>query len=307
MKTDLELIDDFKNYLETEKGYSNNTIIAYAKDVDDFRGFIRSEKLAANLISIRNPRIAKNYHAYLNSTEQKATTVNRKMSSLRTFYDYLLKEHIVSDNIFNDIKSDKVPKRLPRVLTDEEIRLMFASLDRKTPLGFRNALILEILYGCGLRVSELCALTIKDIDFNNDSIYIRSGKGDKDRIALMYPKLKDDLKHYISYERLTLLRVSSNPLERTLFLNKNGTPLTTRGVRVILNSIISQMGETFKITPHMLRHSFATAMLNNGADLKIVQEMLGHESISTTRIYTHVSTEKINKTFYESFPRAKKE
>lgn len=307
MKTDEEAIAEFSNYLESEKGYSNNTIKAYIKDVIDFSNFIHTEKFAPNLMSIRNERIAKNYHNYLNSQDEKSSTVNRKMSSLRAFYDFLLKEHVVSFNFFSDIKSDKVPKRLPKVLTDEEIKMMFSSIDNKTTLGFRNLVILEILYGCGLRVSELCSLEIKDVDFSNNVISIRSGKGKKDRIVLMYNKLAQHIKHYISYERITLLSNSKNPLERTLMLNKNGTPLTSRGVRVILNSIIEKMGETYKITPHMLRHSFASSMLNNGADLKVVQELLGHESISTTRIYTHVTTERINKSYFESFPRAKKE
>lgn len=306
MKTDKEALDAFKKYLESEKGYSNNTILAYIKDVEDFSLFLHKEKFASNMMTIRSERIAKNYHTHLNSLDEKATTVNRKMSSLRTFYDFLLKEHIVQTNFFSEIKGDKVPKRLPKVLTDEEIKMMFSSLDKKTPLGFRNYCILEILYGCGLRVSELCNLAIKDIDFSNNQIIIKSGKGAKDRIVLMFDGLGDDIKHYISYERIQLLKNSNNPLERTLFLNKNGTPLTTRGVRVILKSIIENMGETFNITPHMLRHSFATAMLNNGADLKIVQELLGHESISTTRIYTHVSIERINESYFENFPRAKK-
>lgn len=306
MRTDKEAIDAFCEYLTGIKGYSDNTIRAYLHDIEDFASFIHSEKLAQSVCTVRNSRIAKNYHSYLNSQKEKASTVNRRMSSLRAFYQFLVREHVLDTNIFDEIKNDKVPERLPKVLTDDEIKMMFSSIDRNTALGYRNVVILEILYGCGLRVSELCGLSIRDVDFSNNSIYVRAGKGSKDRIVLMYQELAEHIKHYISYERIELLRKSNDPNDRTLLLNKNGTPLTTRGVRVILNSIINKMGETFKITPHMLRHSFATSMLNGGADLKSVQDLLGHESISTTRIYTHVSTEKINKTYFESFPRAKK-
>ncbi len=306
MRTDLEAVEAFKEYLSSEKNYSSNTIEAYIKDVNDFADFIHSEKLAQGLLFIRNKRICANYHSYLNGNGEKATTVNRKMSSLRSFYSYLLKNHHVKENFFDDIKSDKVPKRLPHIVKNEEINMMFASIDKKTSLGMRNYIIIEILYGCGLRVSELCNIEIKHIDFNNMTINVKGGKGDKDRVVIMFEDLAIDLKHYITYERLDLLRKSSEPNERKLLLNKNGTKLTPRGVRVILDSIVEKMGETFNISPHMLRHSFATALIDNGADLRTVEELLGHENLKTTQIYTHVSTETIKAVYKEAFPRNKK-
>lgn len=306
MKTDSEAIEAYKEYLYSERGYSKNTITAYVKDVGDFASWIKEEKRAAGLLYIRNKRIAENYHAILIMNGEKATSVNRKMASLRGFYNFLIKEHILTTNYFEAIEGDKTPKRLPHVIKDEEIKMMFSSLDKNKPLEFRNYCILEVLYGCGLRVSELCNLKIKDLDFLNLQIKIVSGKGSKDRIVVMYDDLANHLKHYISYERITLLKNGDNPSERTLFLNKNGTPLSPRGVRVILNSIINKMGETFKISPHMLRHSFATAMLNNGADLRTVQELLGHETIKTTQIYTSVSVEKIRDSYEKAFEELKK-
>ncbi len=305
MKTNQEAIDSFKEYLESIKGYSNYTVIAYIKDVCDFKNFIESEKMARDLMHI-NERVAKNYHALLNQSGEKATTVNRKMSSLRAFYDYLLKEHIIDENYFDSISGDKIEKRLPKVLKHEEIIMMINSIDKTNALGFRNYLIIETLYGTGLRVSELCNLLIKDIDFNRETIRVRSGKGNKDRDVVLFKGLLIDLKHYINNERIALLSKGHDANNRTLFLNKNGDSLTERGVRVILNSVINKMGETFKITPHMLRHSFASAMLNNGADLRTVQELLGHENLSTTQIYTHVSESKLKEVYKNAFPRAKK-
>lgn len=305
MKTNDEAIDSFKEYLESIKGYSIYTVIAYINDVNEFKNFIVSEKMARDLFHI-NERVCKNYHALLNQSGEKATTVNRKMSSLRSFYSYLMKEHVVDINYFDEISGDKIEKRLPKVLKHEEIMQMINSIDKNTPLGFRNYALIKTMYGTGLRVSEVCDLEVKDIDFSREALRVRGGKGNKDRDVVLFKGLLMDLKHYINNERITLLSKGNDANLRILFLNKNGGPLTARGVRVILNSIINKMGETFKITPHMLRHSFASSMLNNGADLRTVQELLGHENLSTTQIYTHVSEEKLKKAYNEAFPRMKK-
>ena len=305
MKTNDEAIDSFKEYLESIKGYSIYTVIAYINDVNEFKNFIVSEKMARDLFHI-NERVCKNYHALLNQSGEKATTVNRKMSSLRSFYSYLMKEHVVDINYFDEISGDKIEKRLPKVLKHEEIMQMINSIDKNTPLGFRNYALIKTMYGTGLRVSEVCELEVKDIDFSREALRVRGGKGNKDRDVVLFKGLLMDLKHYINNERIALLSKGHDANLRILFLNKNGGPLTARGVRVILNSIINKMGETFKITPHMLRHSFASSMLNNGADLRTVQELLGHENLSTTQIYTHVSEEKLKKAYNEAFPRMKK-
>ena len=183
--------------------------------------------------------------------------------------------------------------------------MLFNICDQTKPLGVRNYCILELLYGCGLRVSELCNLEIKDIDFDDLTILIH-GKGSKDRVVIMYEEMANNLRKYISNSRLDLLYKSENHENRHVFLNKNGTTLTPRGVRVILNKLISDCGETFHLSPHMLRHSFATALLNNGADMRSVQELLGHESLSTTQVYTHVSYETIKTSYQIAHPRAMK-
>lgn len=301
--TDNEAVEGFISYLESIKNYSENTLISYRNDINEFIEFIRSEKMAPSILKIRNNRPCKNFISHLSMDKMASNSINRKISSLRSFYNYLIHEGEVNDNFFDNIDSIKTPKRLPKLIKNEEIEQMFSSIDRKTPLGFRNYLIIEILYGCGIRVSELCNMQISQIDFQNESIKIR-GKGDKDRIVLMFDGLRDDLKHYITFERTILLKNGNDPYERTVFLNNKGNPLTSRGVRVILSSVIDKMGETYKISPHMLRHSFATALLDNGADLRSVQELLGHANLSTTQIYTHVSVEKMKSEYMLSHPRA---
>lgn len=184
--------------------------------------------------------------------------------------------------------------------------MLLNACDKTKPLGFRDYLIIELLYATGLRVSELCGLETKDLDLVNLEIRV-FGKGSKERIVLIYPELRDDLKHYLNNERITLLAKSNNEKNRSLFINNKGTSLTTRGVRVILNKVIKECGETFHISPHMLRHSFATSLLNNGADLRSVQELLGHVNLSTTQIYTHITYESLKKEYALAHPHAKKE
>ena len=305
MKTNDDYILEFKEYLTSIKNYSQYTSLAYVNDVIEFKNYIVSLKLDKDLLHI-SLRVCKNYHATLNQSGEKATTVNRKMSSLRAFYKYLLKEHIIDENYFDEISSDKTEKRLPKVLRHAEIMQMINSIDKSTNLGFRNYVLVKMLYATGLRVSEFCALEVRDIDYSRECVRIRNGKGGKDREIPLYEGLIQDIKKYIANERINLLSNGDDENLRILFLNKNGNALTTRGVRIILNSVIEKIGDTYKITPHMLRHSFASSMLNNGADLRTVQELLGHENLSTTQIYTHVSEEKLKKAYMDAFPRGKK-
>ena len=303
--TEQEALADFLDYLSSLKNYSEYTITSYRHDIEEFIAFIKKEKMAPSILRLRNNRACKNYLVYLSNSGLASTSINRHLSTLRSFYDYLLKEEIVSENFFQDIDSLKKPKRLPALFKNDEINDLMKSIDKSTALGFRNYLIVEILYGCGLRVSELCTLEIKQIDFSNKTILIR-GKGDKERIVILFESLENDLKDYLLTFRLSLLAKGKDKECRKVFLNNHGNPLTPRGVRVILDSIIQKMGETHKISPHMLRHSFATALLDNGADLRTVQELLGHENLSTTQIYTHVSVEKMKLEYAISHPRAKK-
>ena len=303
---DEETIKSYLEYLANVLNYSNNTIIAYQNDITNFNKFVKEEKFAKDLLGIRNDRVIKAYISHLNNMGEAVNSVNRNIASLRGFYNYLLSEKIVDKNFFTDISSLKKPKRLPQIIREKEIVMLLDSCNKQTTLGFRDYLLIEFLYATGLRVSELCSLKTSDIDLINLEVKV-CGKGNKDRIVLIYEELKEDIKHYLNLERITLLAKSNDENNRSLFLNNKGTSLTTRGVRVILDKVIKNCGETFHISPHMLRHSFATTLLNNGADLRSVQELLGHENLSTTQIYTHITYENLKKEYQIAHPRAKKE
>lgn len=302
-----EAIALFLDNLANVKNYSTNTVVSYHNDIEEFLNFIHTEQLAKDILTIRQ-RHTNDYMDYISSMDLASSSVYRKLSALTTFYEFLLKNELVKENFFKQIDKNNLPKRkkrLPKVIKDNEIMMLLNCCDQNTPLGLRNYCLIELLYGCGLRVSELCSLQIKDIDFFDLSILVH-GKGSKDRVVLMYQEMADHLRRYISTFRLDLLYRSKDEENRNVFLNKNGTSLTPRGVRYILDELIHKCGESFHISPHMLRHSFATALLNNGADLRSVQELLGHENLSTTQIYTHVSFQDILKSYEISHPRAMK-
>jgi len=303
--TDNEALDEFLNYISSIKSYSDNTVLSYKNDILDFANFIHTEGMAKNLLSIRNSRIAENYCMFLSGEGLSTTTILRHISSLSSFYEWLYKEDIVKENYFKNIETPKKPKRKPEIIKEDEINELFEVCDLDDKLGYRNYCILGCLYGCGLRVSELCNMQISDIDFNERLIRIH-GKGSKDRDVVIYDDLRDSLKHYISTFRVDLLYISKDLDNRYVFLNKNGKQLTRVGVRKILEHLVMLAGETYHISPHMLRHSFATAMLNHGADIRTVQELLGHESLSTTQIYTDISIETKRASYNLSFPRANK-
>ena len=300
--TDEEAILEFLNNISI-KNYSDNTKASYQVDILEFSNFLKTEKMAPNLLRIRSS-IPSNYVSYLSREDFKSSTIHRKISSLTSFYDFLVKEGIVKENYFINLEIPKVPKRIPKDIKNEEIMMMLESCDMNTKLGYRNYCLLSCLYACGIRVSELCNMQIKDIDFNERIIRIH-GKGSKEREVFITKTLSDSLKHYISTYRVELLYNSKELDNRYVFLNKNGTTLSRIGVRKILEKMVLDAGEHFHISPHMIRHSFATELLNNGFDIRSVQELLGHESLSTTQIYVSVDYERMNKEYLLAHPRAK--
>ena len=298
-------IDDFKNYLMIEKNYADNTIVSYLKDIHDFQSFIEREELASDLLDAKRERLGRHFLSYLEEHKFAKKSIARKISSLRTFYDYLIANQLIDINIFTTLETPKVPKKLPQIISDEEIEMLFKSIDRHKPLGFRNYILLDLLFSCGLRASELIEMTIKDIQLDREQILIH-GKGSKDRFVPLTDKLIIDLKQYLTYTRPILLSKGSSSHELRVFINYKGTPLTVRGLQLILKQIILNSGETFKIHPHMLRHAFATTLLNHGADLRVVQELLGHEHLKSTQIYTHVSSEVLKEKYKTAHPRMAK-
>ena len=232
--------------------------------------------------------------------EDNNSSIDRKLSSLRGFYKFLANEGYIEQNVFSLVNGPKREKKLPRYFEYNELEELFNVPDICTPMGQRDLLLLEMLYGTGVRVGELVNIKVKDIDLNSRSILIL-GKGNKERIVTYGEYCEEAMKRYLrdGYYRLNLSRSDY------LFLNKNGDGLTERGVRYILDQIIKKTSLNKSISPHMLRHSFATHLLNEGCDLITVQKLLGHESIKATQIYTHVTTDRLKEVYYNSFPRAK--
>src|SRR5690554_148927 len=301
----MDYFNVFKHYLETIKNYSEHTVTSYLKDLEDFNNFILSEELAPNLTKATRPRLARHYLSYLEENGYSKKSIARKISSLRTFYNYLVSEEIIDTNIFEDLEVPKIPKKLPRVLTDNEVNHLFKAIDQNTLLGLRNYLILEMLFSCGLRASELTNIEIKDLQLNRKQILIH-GKGAKDRFVPIHDNLYDQITNYLTNVRPKLIAKSEDNNEKFL-LNYRGENLTVRGLQVILNKILDDANETFNLTPHMLRHSFATTLLNHGADLRVVQELLGHEHLKSTQIYTEVSTKTLKEKYNKLHPRRNKD
>lgn len=298
----MDIISDYKDYLIIEKNFSEHTAISYINDVKGFEDFLIKEGLAKDLLGARRPRLARNYISYLDNQDFKKKSIARKLSSLKNFYNYLIFKELIEENIFSDIKAPKVAKTLPHIIDDEAINYIFDSIDTSKPLGYRNLVILDLLYSCGVRASELINLEIKDIYLSSGQILIH-GKGKKDRYIILHDKLIEEIRHYLSFVRVTLLSKGDDTNQQKLFINYKGGPLTVRGLRVILNQLIKDSGETYAIHPHMLRHAFATTMLNHGADLRVVQELLGHEHLKSTQIYTHVSKEQLKEKYMQTHPR----
>ena len=286
----------FLDYLEFEKNFSINTIVGYKKDINEFISFLDDKK-------ITNPEYndIREYLSYMYDKKYKSKTIARHISSLKSFYKYLFRNEIIDNNPMVLISTPKLEKNLPNYLNIDDIEILLKVSDRTTPLGLRNALILEMLYATGIRVSELVNIKIKDIDFNERRILIL-GKGNKERIVLFGHTCEELLNDYINHSRSKLIKINSD----YLLINKNGTNLSDRAIRLILDDVVKKSCLKLNVSPHTLRHTFATHLLNNGADLKTVQELLGHENISTTGIYTHVSNERLRKVYLESHPRAHK-
>lgn len=296
-----EVVEKYHNYLAAERNYSPYTICGYLKDIEDFKKFLEIEKYG-NLLAIKSENIARYYISYLVGNQYSRKSIARKISSLRAFYKYLVVEGILDTSYFENVETPKIEKQLPKFLYQDEIESMFRSIDTSKSTGIRDYAILELLYGSGLRVSEICSITEKNLDFSNEMIKV-FGKGHKERYIPMNEKTIAILKEYLHVARPELTRKVENEVSDALFVNRNGGPLTTRGVRVILDHIIDHTAEVGHVYPHMIRHTFATHLLDGGADLRSVQAMLGHENLSTTQIYTHVSKEQIKESYMQNHPR----
>lgn len=289
----MKYIDDFLDYLKVVRKHSDNTIISYHGDILEFSEFVHK-----NILGI-DKTVVEGYLTLLYEKNEKKSTIGRKLTSLRVFYDYLLKKGIVSVNYFSEIKNPKKDKSLPKYVKDNDIDKMFLIPDTNKAYGQRNLVIIRLLYATGVRVSELVNIKLKDIDVSDRTIRIL-GKGSKERVVVFGVNTQSDLKKYLSDGRRQL-DIRGNDY---LFLNKDGNRLSSRYVRKIIDDIVVKASIKMHISPHMLRHTFATEMLNNGADLVSVKDLLGHESLNTTSIYTHLSDDKIREIYDKTHPRA---
>lgn len=297
-----ELTKMFYDYILLERKYSAHTASSYSRDVEKFLAFINEyEKDVLNITStdIRDFLTIE----MMNGVSKR--TLKRELSSLRHFYDYLSSKEFVKFNPFLSVTSPKVDKRLPEFLYYEEVeKLLSTNALREDPLMIRDQAILELLYASGMRAFELCTLKNVNIDFRNRTLRIL-GKGNKERIIPFSVTAKEAMMRYQKELRPTLLRKNDDDfLPEEFFLNNVGRKLTTRGLEYILSSIEKKTGVYLSLHPHKLRHTFATHLLDNGADLRVIQELMGHASLSSTQVYTHVTMERMQKTYFNAHPRA---
>lgn len=298
LKVKNQCLNDYLEYLKFQKNYSDYTVKSYGIDIEEFLEYLETECLKFKDVEYEDLRF---YLMYLKDEKKdNNTSINRKLSALRGFYKYLANEGIIKSNVFSLVSGPKKSKKLPRYFEYNELEELFNIPDKRLPLGQRDLLLLELLYATGVRVGELVNIKVGDIDLGQRNILIL-GKGNKERYVTYGDYCEEALKLYLSDGYLSLNVQNSD----FLFLNNNGGVLTERGVRYILDQIIKKTGISKSISPHMIRHSFATHLLNEGCDLLTVQKLLGHESIKATQIYTHVSTDRLKEVYYHSFPRAK--
>lgn len=293
-----KLLKDYLAYLEYERKYSLKTIESSKNDIELF--FIYCKE---NNLNFKNLKIddARGYLKYLDKLNYKNTSISRMLSSLRGFYRYLMIKKEVSVNYFKLLSNPKKEKKVPNYLQYDEFEKIIRSIPCDIALGKRNYLIVELLYATGIRVSELVNIKIKDITFMEKSIRI-IGKGNKERIVYYGEYADKALKDYLNSARSDLLQ---NKNSEYLLLNHLGNKLTAAGIRDILEKIVKEASLKHKMSPHTLRHTFATHLLSEGADLRAVQELLGHESLSTTQIYTHVGLDQLRAEYLKAHPRAK--
>jgi tyrosine recombinase XerC len=294
-----ELVKQFLNYLSSERNYSEHTINAYRGDIKQFLLYLNRLDIGPSEVRYLTIR---RYLAWLSSLKNYSRrTLARKLSTVKTFYKFLLRLKIVSENPALLISSPKTEKKLPYTLKEYLVGKLIDQADKDRELGLRNKAILELLYGCGLRVSEIVALNVDDIDFNQLLVKV-FGKGQKERILPLNEPTIKALKDYFKYLRVKLVRGS--PQQKALFVNRYGGRLSANGIRKLLTKYATQLDLQIKLTPHVLRHSFATHLLEGGADLRSVQDLLGHVDLSSTQVYTHLSKARLKYIYKRTHPRA---
>jgi tyrosine recombinase XerC len=303
LKEDINL---YISFLKNEKNYSNNTIISYENDLLQLLNYLRDYKIIKRSnVQYIDRSIMRKYIVYLKKCDYSVRSICRKISTIRSFFKFLSREGIVDINPTINLITPKINKKLPSFLYLEEINKLIETPSGHTILGIRDRAILELLYGTGMRVGELVNLDIRDIDLYDEKTVRVFGKGSKERILpLGNPSIKA-VQEYLTVRSIFRKNISIDKNnQNALFLNRFGGRLSARSIRRLLIKYMKMAGLNKKISPHVLRHSFATHLLGGGADLRSVQELLGHESLSTTQIYTHITKERLKAIYKKSYPRS---
>ena len=330
---DSSIVQEFLNYLKFEKRFSEHTAKCYEADLGQFGEFLtgtvesgssahepmsmhhdkttesgsatavatRADVKVDQLLLATETDAVRTYLAYLNDKQYSKATIARKLATLRSFYKFLVKRNQLDSNPVAAVRTPKQDKKLPKFLEYEDVKRLLETPPMNNWLGARDRAILETLYSTGIRVSELVALNMDDVDFLGEVVHIR-GKGKKERIAPISSSALQVIQHYMEF-RNKRAQSNSNFDSKVLFVNKHGRRLSTRSVRRKMDKYLKMAGLDPAISPHTLGHSFATHMLNNGADLRSVQELLGHQSLSTTQVYTHLTTKKLKEVYENAHPR----
>ncbi len=287
-----EIIDQFINHLKTERNYSSHTISNYQRDLKFLINFLKQRKVDRSA--------ARDYLMALEKRRYSRRSIARKLSSARSFFRFLLREKLVEQNPFENLLTPKLPKKLPNFLYPEELKSLLDAPDLRSSQGLRDRAILEVIYSTGLRVTEIIRINVNDVDFDEGEIKVL-GKGSKERIVLFGSHAREALQKYLKDGRPKL----SHKKTPALFINRRSGRLTQRSVERMIVYYTKKAGLTKKVTPHTLRHSFATHLLSGGADLRMVQELLGHVSLSTTQVYTHITKERLKEVYDSAHPRAR--
>ncbi|WP_353418767.1 tyrosine recombinase XerC [Staphylococcus warneri] len=288
----------FLYMLKVERNFSDHTLKSYRDDIVQFNDFLYQESLDLNDFEYKD---ARNYLSFLYSKNLKRTTVSRKISTLRTFYEYWMTQDESVVNPFVQLVHPKKEQYLPQFFYEEEMEALFKTVETDSKKGMRDKVILELLYATGIRVSELVHIKTQDLDMKLPGVKVL-GKGNKERFIPFGEFCKQSIERYLK-EFKPLKHVDHD----YLIVNMQGQPITERGVRYVLNDVVKRTSGITNIHPHKLRHTFATHLLNQGADLRTVQSLLGHVNLSTTGKYTHVSNQQLRKVYLNAHPRAKKE
>ena len=288
------MIEEYLNYIKNIRSYSDNTVDGYQNELIKYQTYLEEHQI--DFLKITKDEIWE-YLKYLNTLKYSNTSISRHISALRSFYNYLKQKGMIENNIFKTIHNPKIKRKLPNVLNYEEIHELFAFKECNTPKEYVTRALFELFYATGLRISELVSIKLKDINWEEQNIRVL-GKGKKMRIVYFGEYAQDALKDYLSVRKA--LQKTPNDF---LFLNFHGNPMNRRTAEEIIYKRVEEVSLNHHISAHTLRHTFATHMLENGADIRTVQELLGHEKLSTTQIYTHLTSNYLRQEYFKKMPR----